>query len=188
MKSRMKVGYRPKIGRSNSAGMRSSRKNNNWTLAPTLRPAARFSGRTASADLPRLGDVRKPRICGASGLVPEAAADRAVERELDQRHELVERLLFRRGAGEAVRQVERTVFDREAPVKRVSDVGRSPAKPASRRVDVHCLRSCACRKRAVSAPAIPKGRNHATSSGRSPNPLPKKMPGWKVLGPPAPTD
>jgi hypothetical protein len=49
MKSGLKAGYRLKIGRSNSAGIRSSRKNSNWTLAPKLRPASRFSGTMASA-------------------------------------------------------------------------------------------------------------------------------------------
>ena len=38
----------------------------------------------------------------------------------------------------------------------------------------------------VTAPVMANGRSQERLSGRSPNPLPKKMPGWSVSGLPAP--
>src|SRR5580704_15735964 len=62
-----------------------------------------------------------------------SSAQGAVECKLDERHELIERLLLGQpSGGEAIREIQGAVLDGEAPMQRI-DVGRERRPKLTRR-------------------------------------------------------
>ena len=66
-------------------------------------------------DLPGDSHVGEAGIHGGGG----ALSERGVEAELDQGHELIERLFFRRPTGKSAGQVVRAVLQRKTPMQNV---------------------------------------------------------------------
>ena len=126
-----------------------------------------------SRELPSHSDVCQARVHGRCRVLPAWR----IETELNERQKLVERLFLRWPAGKTAGEVIGAVLKGQAPVQRF-DGGNQNAwslplgalKPSEVVVAPKGNSS-------TNAPVTAKGRSHASPSGKSPNPLPKKTPG-----------
>ena len=132
----------------------------------------RFGG-----NLPGVRHIRQTGIHRGGGFL----SARRIECEFNERDELMQRLILGKLAGRiATGEIERAVLNREPPVQRV-DV-RVSIGTSSTILDTQVRRCPVIGCSSVTAPVTANGRSQERLSGRSPKPLPKKMPGWSMSG------